>query len=253
MKLRVLVLGGTAEGRALAERFARTGRYAALLSFAGRTASLRRPDLPHRIGGFGGVDGLAEFLRRERFEALIDATHPFAEQMSANAVAAAAQTGVPLIRLEREPWRAGPGDRWLAVPSMSAAASAIGPTPRRVFLSVGRTEVDAFRLAPQHEYLIRAVDPFTPELPRARVLAARGPFLLADETELLVREKIEVIVSKNSGTDATYAKLEAARALALPVIMVERPQLADAPLAHSLDEIEAWLDTLHGADHLRDV
>ncbi|HET6334886.1 MAG TPA: cobalt-precorrin-6A reductase [Polyangiales bacterium] len=245
MRLRVLVLGGTAEGRVLAERLAGDVRFDALLSFAGRTASLKRPDLPHRIGGFGGLDGLAEFLIRERFAALVDATHPFADQMSSNACAAAQRVCVPLIRLERAAWRALPGDRWIEVANMAAAVSAIGETSRRVFLSVGRTEVDAFRVAPQHEYLIRAVDTFMPELPRARVLAARGPFALADETELLTRERIEVVVSKNSGTDATYAKLEAARALALPVIMVARPQLPAAPLAHTLSEIEVWLEALH--------
>jgi precorrin-6A/cobalt-precorrin-6A reductase len=237
----------------LAERLAGDARFDALLSFAGRTESLKRPEVPHRIGGFGGVEGLAVFLAREQFDALVDATHPFADQMSSNAVAAAAQAHVPLIRLERAVWRALPGDRWTAVPNMAAAASALGAAPRRVFLSVGRTEVDAFRAAPQHEYLIRAVDSFTTELPHARVIAARGPFALAGETELLEREQIEILVSKNSGTDATYAKIEAARALGLPVIMVERPLLPAAPLAHTLEEIEAWLGALHGAaDQRRD-
>jgi precorrin-6A/cobalt-precorrin-6A reductase len=247
MTLRVLILGGTTEGRVLAERLAVDARFDALLSFAGRTASLQRPAVPHRIGGFGGAHGLAEFLKRERFDALIDATHPFAAQMSSNAAIAAEQTQTPWIRFERGAWDAMPGDRWVRVRRMAEAALAIGVESRRVFLSVGRTEVDAFRAAPQHEYLIRAVDVFEPQLPRARVLAARGPFALADETELLMRERIQVVVSKNSGTDATYAKIEAARALALPVIMVERPSLPPAPLAHTLSDVEAWLATLHAA------
>jgi precorrin-6A/cobalt-precorrin-6A reductase len=245
MTLRVLVLGGTTEGRVLAERLAADPRFDALLSFAGRTASLQRPEVPHRIGGFGGVDGLEAFLKREHFDAVVDATHPFAAQMSSNVCAAAERTRVPLIRLERGAWQPVPGDQWVAVGNMSEAAATIGHEARRVFLSVGRTEVDVFNAAPQHDYLIRAVDLFQPNLARARVFAARGPFALADETELLVRERIEVVVSKNSGTDATYAKLEAARALGLPVIMVERPALPPARIAHTLNDVETWLAALH--------
>jgi precorrin-6A/cobalt-precorrin-6A reductase len=259
MKLRVLVLGGTAEGRVLGERLANDSRFDVLVSFAGRTASLQRPAVPHRVGGFGGADGLAAFLEAERFDALVDATHPFAAQMSANAVAAAERTQVPLIRFEREAWRAQPGDRWVPVADMDEAAVAIGREPQRVFLSVGRMEIDAFRAAPQHDYLIRAVDTFAPPLPRARVIAARGPFDLAGELELLARERIEVIVSKNSGTEATVAKLHAARQLELPVIMVERPVLPAARLAHTVEDVEAWLRAIHerasglvGSDQRRD-
>lgn len=245
MRLRVLILGGTTEGRLLSERLARDSRFEVLLSFAGRTTSLQRPDVPHRIGGFGGAEGLRAFLNDERFEALVDATHPFAAQMSANAVIAAERARVPLVRFEREAWRALPGDRWTGVANMAEAAAAIGAEPRRVFLSVGRTEVDAFAAAPQHAYLIRAVDSFVPSLREARVLAVRGPFTLAGELELLLRERIEVVVSKNSGTEATVAKIHAARELRVPVIMVERPVLPAARLAHALEDVEAWLGALH--------
>jgi len=245
MKLRVLILGGTTEGRVLGERLASDPRFDVLLSFAGRTASLQRPAVPHRIGGFGGAQGLAGFLSEERFDALIDATHPFAAQMSSNAVSAVERARVPLIRFEREAWRAVRGDRWSSVESMAEAAAAIGAEPRRVFLSVGRTEVGAFGAAPQHAYLIRAVDTFVPALPQARVLAARGPFTLAGELELLMRERIELMVSKNSGTEATVAKIHAARELGLPVVMVERPALPEAQLAHALEDVEAWLCALH--------
>jgi precorrin-6A/cobalt-precorrin-6A reductase len=245
MRLRVLILGGTTEGRVLSERLARDSRFDVLLSFAGRTASLQRPDVPHRIGGFGGAEGLHAFLNTQRFAALVDATHPFAAQMSHNAVLAAERAHVPLLRFEREAWRPVPGDRWIPVANMAEAAAAIGPEPLRVFLSVGRTEVGAFRAAPQHAYLIRAVDSFAPALRDARVLAARGPFTLAGELELLLRERIEVIVSKNSGTEATVAKIHAARELRLPVVMVERPVLPPARLAHTLGDVEAWLGALH--------
>ncbi len=240
-----MILGGTAEGRVLSERLSSDPRFDVLLSFAGRTASLRRPAVPHRIGGFGGAPGLAAFLTAERFDALVDATHPFAAQMSANAVNAIERTRVPLIRFERKAWRAVRGDRWRCVGSMAEAAAALGAEPRRVFLSVGRTEVDAFNAAPQHTYVIRAVDAFAPALPQARVLAARGPFTLAGELELLMRERIEVVVSKNSGTEATVAKIHAARELSLPVVMVERPALPEALLAHALEDVEAWLGVLH--------
>jgi precorrin-6A/cobalt-precorrin-6A reductase len=241
MTLRVLVLGGTTEGRELGERLAADARFDVLVSFAGRTASLVRPAVAHRIGGFGGARGLADFLRRERFDALVDATHPFAARMSFNAVQAAADTQTPLVRVERAAWTAADGDRWRSVDSMSAAARALGSEPRRVFLSVGRQEVAAFAAAPQHDYLVRAIDPFDPGLPRARVIAARGPFALDDELALLRREAIEVVVSKNSGTPATHAKIEAARRLGLPVIMVERPQLPAAPTADSVAAVVSWL------------
>jgi precorrin-6A/cobalt-precorrin-6A reductase len=245
VKIRVLVLAGTYEGRLLGERLVGDRRFDVSLSYAGSTATLRRPSVPHRIGGFGGVDGLANHLRRESIDALVDATHAFAARMSANAVAACARTHTPLIRLERPAWRAQADDEWIDVADMAAAAIALGPAPRRVFLSIGRNEVHVFVSAPQHDYLIRAIDRFEPGLPRARLIAARGPFARDAEIALLERERIELLVSKNSGTAATYAKIEAARALALPVVMVARPQLPPARSADSLDTIIEWLDALH--------
>lgn len=246
-------MGGTSAGRELAEQLAQAEGYAALLSFAGRTRSLQRPSTPHRIGGFGGAQGLAEFLQRGAFAALVDTTHPFAAQISANAVAAAASTGTPLIRLARQAWAAEAGDRWREVPDMAAAAAALAGPPQRVFLSVGRLEIAAFRAVPQHEYLIRAVDDFDPELPRARVIAERGPFALEAERALLERERCAVLVSKNSGTPATYAKIAAARELGLPVIMVQQPALPEALEAPSLQVIRVWLEALraHGASSMR--
>lgn len=255
MPFNVLVLGGTSEARRLCERLAELDRgagadapYAALLSFAGRTQSLQRPSTPHRVGGFGGADGLARFLREGRFDALVDATHAFAAQISANAVRATELAGTPLIRLVHPAWTPRAGDRWLEVPDMASAARALGSVPSRVFLSIGRLELGAFRAAPEHEYLVRAVDPFDPELPRARVIAARGPFRLDDERALLERERIERLVSKNSGTAATYAKIEAARELGVPVVMVAQPQLPAAELARDLEAIVAWLERLRHGD-----
>jgi precorrin-6A/cobalt-precorrin-6A reductase len=156
-------------------------------------------------------------------------------------VEAATETRTPLVRVERGAWAAADGDRWCSVESMSAAALALGGEPRRVFLSVGRQEVAAFAAAPQHDYLVRAIDRFDPALPRARVIAARGPFALDDELALLRREAIEIVVSKNSGTPATYAKIEAARRLGLPVVMIERPQLPAAATVDTVDGVLSWL------------
>ncbi|HVW30592.1 MAG TPA: cobalt-precorrin-6A reductase [Polyangiaceae bacterium] len=250
---KVLILGGTNEARRLANRLADDARFGVLLSFAGRTENLILPSTPYRVGGFGGSAGLAAFLQRERFGALIDATHPFAATMSRNAVEAARSRDVPLIRLERPRWTPEPADRWIPVADMPAAVHALGREPRRVFLTIGRQEVGAFKVAPQHDYLVRAIDAFDPELPRARVIAARGPFELAAELELMRTEKIDVLVSKNSGTDATYAKIVAARQLGLPVVLVEPPPLPEAPVARSLDEIVNWLERLHQAEVRRGV
>ncbi|HEY6878284.1 MAG TPA: cobalt-precorrin-6A reductase [Polyangiales bacterium] len=233
--MRVLILGGTQRGRELAGLLARD--HACLLSFAGRTEAPALPDLPCRVGGFGGVEGLRAFLAD--FDALIDATHPFAARISHNAVLAAAAANVPLLRLVQPPWPREDG--WLEVPDMDAAARAIGEAPKRVFLTIGRLEIAAFQRAPQHAYLVRAVDAFDPGLPHARVLTARGPFALDAERALLERERIDVLVSKNAGTEATYAKLAAARELGVPVIMVARPTLPPACEVSSLAAAVAWL------------
>lgn len=241
----MLILGGTTEGRLLSERLGADLRYQTLLSYAGRTERPLLPDTPHRVGGFGGAEGLARFLREGRFDALIDATHPFAARISHNAVIAAAHSDTPLLRLTRPAWQAQPGDRWTLVTSMEEAALALGQPPRRVFLTVGRLEIAAFQRAPQHDYLVRAVDAFDPALPRARVLTARGPFALEDELALLQRESIDVLVSKNAGTQATYAKLQAARTLALPVVMVARPHVPPAEECDTLEGVLRWLTHLH--------
>jgi precorrin-6A/cobalt-precorrin-6A reductase len=247
MSFGVLILGGTSEARLLAEALSQDRRFEVLLSFAGRTETLMRPALPHRVGGFGGAEGLAAFLRAGSYRALIDATHAFAAQISRNACAAAHATGLPLLRVVRPAWEAVPGDLFRPQPDMQAAARALGDEPRRVFLSVGRLEVDAFSLAPQHDYLLRAVEPFTPPegLSRARVIAARGPFALADELKLLQDERIELLVSKNAGTPSTYAKIEAARALSIPVLMVQRPVLPEAREVSTQQAALAWLAALH--------
>ena len=203
--------------------------------------------MPHRVGGFGGVDGLVDYLRREGQRALVDATHPFARQMSVHAALAAERSRIPLLRVEVPPWNALPGDRWTVVPDLPAAVAALGVPPRRIFSSIGRLEVAAFQSAPQHDYLLRSIDAFDPGLPRARVLLSRGPFDVAAERALFERERIEIVVSKNSGTAATYAKLVAARELGLQVVLVDRPALPRATCVPDAQAALGWLGALHDA------
>ena len=248
MTHRILILGGTTEARQLAGKLA--VRASVTLSLAGRTESPVAQGVPVRTGGFGGADGLAAYLRETSTDLLIDATHPYAARISANAAQAAQATGVPIFALRRPGWEPIEGDRWTEIDSVTDAVQALGPAPRRVFLALGRQEVAAFEAAPQHHYLIRSVDPVEPKLavPDADYLLARGPFREADERALLERHSIDVVVSKNSGGAATYGKIAAARALGIEVIMVRRPDLPEVPSAETVDELTAIVDQF-GVDH----
>ncbi len=167
--------------------------------------------------------------------------------MSANAVAAAATTGVRLLRVLRPAWLPGPGDRWTEVPAMPAAARALGEVPKRVFLTIGQRDLAAFAEAPHHWYLVRSVDPPAPESlpPQATVIAARGPFGAAEEQALLAARGIQVIVTKNAGGAATEGKLAAARALGIPVVMAARPAEPPAETVRDVAAALAWLARLH--------
>jgi len=241
---RVLILGGTLEARRLAERLRGRADLAITLSLAGRTTAPAAQPAPVRIGGFGGAEGLAAYLRAEPIRALIDATHPYAAVISANAARAAEAAGVRLLALRRPPWQAVAGDRWSEVADVPAAVEALGSAPRRVFLALGRKEIQPFGTAPQHDYLVRSVDPVVPPLPvpHASYLVARGPFAEATERALLRAHAIDVIVAKNSGGEATYGKIAAARALGIEVILLRRPPLPAVPSVASVTEAIAWLD-----------
>ena len=244
----VLLLGGTHDAQILATRLHEAG-VAATYSYAGVTQSRRQPALPTRVGGFGGVAGLVQYLREHRITHVVDATHPFAAQMSANAVAACHEIGLPLLAMERPAWQAQPGDRWSHVPDMAAAAAALPPTPHRVFLAIGRKQLAAFASHTAHRYLVRVVDaPETPlQLAHCDVVVARGPFAVADELALLRHHAIEMVVSKNAGGPDTQAKLDAARALQLPVILVERPLLPARLRCETPQQAMDWLHTTAGA------
>ncbi len=241
--LRILILGGTTEARRLAERLSGDRTIAPILSLAGRTKSPSLPAIPFRIGGFGGIAGLISYLKAESIDLVIDATHPFAEQMSAHAEAACREANVGLALFTRPPWVPCDGDLWSEVENAEAAARALGEIKRRVFLTVGRLQLPSFEAAPIHHYLIRTIDPPEPlpKLPDHRLLLARGPFSLEDEMQLMEREKIDILVTKNSGGEATYAKIEAARTLGIPVILMRPPARADVPTFHDLETLLAFI------------
>jgi precorrin-6A/cobalt-precorrin-6A reductase len=243
---RILLLGGTTEAGDLARALAGLGADA-VFSYAGRTGAPVAQPLPTRVGGFGGVAGLAEYLRAEAITHVIDATHPFAAQMSRNAVAAAAQCERPLIALERPAWRAEPGDRWTHVADIPAAVEALPDRPARVFLAIGRQHLAPFALRPQHHYLLRLVDdPPALPLPDATAVVARGPFAVEGDLALLQSHRITHVVTKNAGGRGAEAKLIAARRLGVPVIVIDRPPLPRRVVAGTVDQVLRWLG--HSAD-----
>jgi precorrin-6A/cobalt-precorrin-6A reductase len=252
---RILILGGTTEARLLGERLARRSGLDVTLSLAGRTASPVPHAVPVRVGGFGGVAGLADYLVEGRIDAFIDATHPYATGISHNAAVAAHRTGVPFVALRRPPWTAVAGDRWIDVDDTAAAARAIGEKSRSVFVALGRNELAPFAAAPQHRYLIRSVDPVDPPLPlpHATYVTARGPFSEAVDRGLLRAHGIDIVISKNSGGNAAYGKIAAARALGIAVIMVRRPPAPDTLAVAAIDEAMAWLDHVLTSAAARDV
>jgi precorrin-6A/cobalt-precorrin-6A reductase len=240
----ILVLGGTTEARALARALAVRPHVSVTLSLAGRTKEPAPQGVPVRIGGFGGPEGLAHYLKSASIDILVDATHPYAAQISVNAARAAAATNIAFVALRRPPWQRVAGDRWVEVHDIEEAMQALGKTPRRVFLALGRKQLAQFEAAPQHSYLIRSVEPPdpSPALPNATYIAQRGPFLEADERALLLQHGIEVIVARNSGGEAAYGKIGAARALGLPVILVSRPPLPQVSALATVEEAIVAVD-----------
>jgi precorrin-6A/cobalt-precorrin-6A reductase len=239
---RALILGGTSDARLLADAVARAG-FAATYSYGGRTRAPATQPLPTRSGGFGGASGLAEYIRREKITHVIDATHPFAAHMSRNAVAACATTGARLIALERAPWTKAPGDRWIEVADLTCAVTALPLTRTRVFLAIGRQHIAAFSAKPQHAYTLRFVDPPAEPLPfpDAHVIVSRGPFAFESELDMMRSRRIEWIVARNSGGEGARAKIDVARELGLPVVMLKRPELPDRPRVESVAEVIQWL------------
>ena len=248
MRKHILILGGTTEARLLGQRLAGRADIGVTLSMAGRTASPAAQSVPVRRGGFGGVAGLTRYLREHGVMALIDATHPYAPTISDHASRAAFESRIPALALRRPAWTAVEGDRWIEVRDAEHAVDDLGPNPRNVFLALGRKELAAFASAPQHRYVIRSVDPVEPPLrvPHASYIEERGPFDAAAELALLRAHAIEVVVAKNSGGQATYGKIAAARTLGISVMLLRRPPDPTMPAVTTVDEALAWLDHVLG-------
>jgi precorrin-6A/cobalt-precorrin-6A reductase len=249
--MRVLVLGGTGEARALADRLQTRSEVAVISSLAGHGYEPRLPTGEVRIGGFGGIDGLAGYLAAEDVRAVIDATHPFAARITEHAIAACARVGVSLLVLRRPGWTAVDGDRWHRVATVADAAALVAghneglTSGGAVLLTTGRRDLAAFTADDRHHYVVRTVDP--PDLalpPRHTLLRARGPFTLQGELTLLRQHRIELLISKDSGGHWTAAKLVAARELGLPVVLVDRPALPPAvDVATTVHAADQWLMT----------
>jgi precorrin-6A/cobalt-precorrin-6A reductase len=242
---RVLILGGTGDARRLASLATAAG-FEVTSSLAGRTARPVLPEGSSRSGGFGGSEGLAAYLRHGQFDCLVDATHPFADQISQNAAQAATLANVPRVLLDRPGWEATTGDHWIRVSSAGDAASRLTGLAARVFLTIGRQELAAFAHLRDVWFLYRTIDEPAADTPRppGLLLLDRGPFSEIGERTLLEQHGIEAVVTRNSGGHETYPKIAAARALGLPVVMIERPPVPPGEVVRSPAEALAWLQNL---------
>ncbi len=215
----------------------------AVFSYAGRVASPKAQPLPTRVGGFGGVAGLVQYLEEHNITHVVDATHPFAAQMSWNAFEACQEARRELIALTRPAWKAQAGDRWTHVADIHGAVAALAGDPKRVLLALGKLNVPAFAVQSQHHFVLRLVDQpeEQPGLPNHTVVVARGPFDVAGDRALLQKYNIELVVCKNAGGVGAEAKLIVARELGVPVIMIDRPNLPPRCEVAAVDEVLEWV------------
>ncbi|MBC5797796.1 cobalt-precorrin-6A reductase [Sphaerospermopsis sp. LEGE 00249] len=241
--LRVLILGGTGDAAELTARINNITGIEAIASLAGRTREPVAPVGNVRVGGFGGVTGLVEYLQHQKIDVLIDATHPFANHISWNAAAAATQVGIPRLLVNRPPWEKQPGDIWIEVENNTEAAAALENQAQRVFLTIGRQEISAFSHLQEMWFLMRMIDPPNADvvIPPGLMLFDRGPFTLEDEREILTKYNIDTIVSKNSGGNATYPKIIAAREMGIKVVMVKRPAVPPGEQVADVESAVKWL------------
>jgi precorrin-6A/cobalt-precorrin-6A reductase len=241
----VLILGGTAEARALAEHLPAGAGVEVVSSLAGRVGAPASLPGQVRVGGFGGAAGLASWIAAHDIRAVIDATHPFAATISWNAAAAATASHVPLLALRRTAWVPGEGDRWHEVASLEDAALMLPGLGHRHFLTVGRQGVAAFAWVRDAWFLVRTIDAPQEPLPlQMELLLDRGPYSLASEVALMRGRRVDTLVTKNSGGLATAAKLSAARELALPVVMVRRPATPEVPAVSDVHSAVEWVTLL---------
>ena len=247
---RVLILGGTGDAAALAAKASQIPNVEIITSLAGRTQNPTAIAGSVRVGGFGGVAGLSDYLRDRQINYLIDATHPFASQMSHNAAIATRDIGIPHLMLVRPAWEKQSGDRWLEVQSIEAAVFALEQSAKRVFLTIGRQQLAPFARLHNVWFLMRSIDPPSPDiaLPNGITVLDRAPFTIEQEKTLMLDHAIDTIVSKNSGGNATYAKIVAARELEIPIVMVQR---SPTPPVEQVADVEGAIDWL--LDRLVDV
>jgi precorrin-6A/cobalt-precorrin-6A reductase len=240
---RLLILGGTGDAAELAAKASVIEQIEVITSLAGRTRNPQVPTGIVRFGGFGGEAGLVAYLREAKIDLLIDATHPFAAQISWNAATAAASCNIPFLMFIRPAWQRLPGDEWIEVDSVEAAASVLPKFAKRVFLTIGRQQLAPFARLDSIWFLMRLIDPPAPEalVPSGMILCDRGPFVLDNERQLLIEYQIDTLVSKNSGGDATYAKIIAARELGLKVVMVKRPPTPPGEKVSNVESAMQWL------------
>jgi precorrin-6A/cobalt-precorrin-6A reductase len=237
----ILILGGTGEARELAAVLHRDN-VPVISSLAGRVARPRLPEGEVRIGGFGGPARLAAWLTEQRIGAVVDATHPFAERISASAAKATNAAGIPLLRLERPGWSERDGDRWTWVEDLGGAAAQIPRLGRRVLLTTGRQGLPAFAHVADAFFLVRCVDPPDPPLPPDHeLLLDRGPYTLAGELGLIDGHALDLLVTKDSGGALTEAKLDAARERGLPVIVVRRPPRQATAVVSTVADAAGWV------------
>jgi len=239
----LLILAGTTEASQLAKEVS-AAKIKAVLSYAGRVERPKPQPLPRRMGGFGGVEGLKQYLCENSITHVVDATHPFAVQMSQHAADACAELNLPLIAFSRPEWKPTSADNWTEVADIPTAVSALEGAKRRIMLALGRMHLQAFEAQPQHRYLLRLVDPPGKDLtlPNRDIVVSRGPFTKEGDLALMRDYKIELVVCKNAGGVASRAKLDAARALSLPVIMIARPKLDRRRFeTASLNKVMQWL------------
>jgi precorrin-6A/cobalt-precorrin-6A reductase len=240
--MHLLILGGTGEAAELAHQTATRPGLKVTTSLAGETRNPACLKGAVRSGGFGGVDGMVDYVREAGVDLVVDATHPFAAVISHNVAKACSAVGLPHVHLVRPLWIRQEGDTWIEVDDLTQAAVAVAG--QRAFLTIGRVELGCFAGMEDTWFLVRVIDPPAepPPLANHHIIEGRPPFSIVDESALMSDHKIDVVVSKNSGGAATYAKIAAARSLALPVVMVRRPPPPDGPLVASVEEILAWLD-----------
>ena len=248
---RVLILGGIRDSLTLIALASTIPGLEVINSLAGRTRQSVMAFKPTRVGGFGGVSGLIDYLREQKIDLLIDATHPFASKISWNAAIAASELNIPHLMLVRPPWKKIEGDHWLEVESNEFAAKVLPGLASRIFLSIGRQELASYAHLKDLWFLMRMIE--QPELyspvPLGKILTERGPFSLKEERSLLQKYKIGAVVSKNSGGDATYPKVVAARELGIPVVMIQRPFLPEAEQASDVESVVSWLRNYNNYSH----